>query len=184
MWNTYWGCWSDNFDINSTVSLSASKLESNISMVNISDIQDNSNFNIAAETTGAIHTSNDFLNLPGNNSLTLTTGNSHLINLQKKWKEKMQLPRMVHYNHPPQWKKNQLILLHLRFKPPLENEKSPMYGNRIFFNCHIWQGRFCAWFHEKKTEIVESTKKSTENISAYKDILARIEVKLWKYFCI
>ena len=30
----------------------------------------------------------------------------------------------------------------------------------------------------KKTEIVESTKKSTENISAYKDILARIEVKL------
>ena len=59
-------------------------MESNISMVNISDIQDNSNFNIAAETTGAIHTSNDFLNLPGNNSLTLTTGNSHLINLQKK----------------------------------------------------------------------------------------------------
>ena len=31
---------------------------------------------------------------------------------------------------------------------------------------------------KKKTEIVESTKKSTENISAYKDILARIEVKL------
>ena len=53
-------------------------------MVNISDIQDNSNFNIAVETTGAIHTSNDFLNLPENNSLTLTTGNSHLINLQKK----------------------------------------------------------------------------------------------------
>ena len=39
-------------------------------------------------------------------------------------------------------------------------------------------------FMKKKTEIVESTKKSTENISAYKDILARIEVKLWKYFCI
>ena len=53
-------------------------------MVNISDIQDNSNFNIAVETTGAIQTSNDFLNLPENNSLTLTTGNSHLINLQKK----------------------------------------------------------------------------------------------------
>ena len=33
-------------------------------------------------------------------------------------------------------------------------------------------------FMKKKTEIVESTKKSTENISAYKDILARIEVKL------
>ena len=57
-------------------------------MVNISDIQDNSNFNIAVETTGAIHTSNDFLNLPENNSLTLTTGNSHLINLQKKVKGK------------------------------------------------------------------------------------------------
>ena len=33
-------------------------------------------------------------------------------------------------------------------------------------------------FMKKNPEIVESTKKSTENISAYKDILARIEVKL------
>ena len=32
---------------------------------------------------------------------------------------------------------------------------------------------------KKKTEIFESTKKSTENISAYKDVLARIEVKLF-----
>ena len=31
---------------------------------------------------------------------------------------------------------------------------------------------------KKKKKIFESTKKSTENISAYKDILARIEVKL------
>ena len=31
---------------------------------------------------------------------------------------------------------------------------------------------------KKKKKIFESSKKSTENISAYKDILARIEVKL------
>ena len=52
-------------------------------MVNISDIQDNSDFNIAVETTAATHSqenpSNDSLNLPENKSLTLTTGNSLII---------------------------------------------------------------------------------------------------------
>ena len=69
----------DNFDTNSIGSLSATKLESDISMVNISDIQDNSDFNIAVKTTAATHSkenpSNDTLNLPENKSLTLTTGN-------------------------------------------------------------------------------------------------------------
>ena len=73
----------DNFDTNPIGSLSATKSESDISMVNISDIQDNSDFNIAVETTGATlskeNPSNDSLNLPENKSLTLTTGNSLII---------------------------------------------------------------------------------------------------------
>ena len=42
----------DNFDTNSIGSLSATKLKSDISMLNISDIQDNSDFNITVETMG------------------------------------------------------------------------------------------------------------------------------------
>ena len=73
----------DNFDTNSIGSLSATKLESDISMVNISDIRDNSDFNIVVETTGATHSkenpSNHSLNLPENKSLTLTRRNSLII---------------------------------------------------------------------------------------------------------
>ena len=73
----------DNFDTNSIGSLSATKLKSDISMLNISDIQDNSDFNITVETMGGKHpkenSSNDSLNLPENESLTVTTGNSLII---------------------------------------------------------------------------------------------------------
>lgn len=104
----------DNFDTNSIGLLSATKLESDISMVNISDIQDNSDFNIADETMGDTHfkkiPSNDLLNLPEYKSLTLTIGNSLIIkktsgndiapnHSSKQLKEKIII---VHYNHPLQ----------------------------------------------------------------------------------
>ena len=65
-------------------------MQENISVVNISDIQNNSDFNIAVETTGATSSkenpSNDLTNLSENEFLTLTTGNS-LIIMKISWND-------------------------------------------------------------------------------------------------
>ena len=104
-----------------------------------------------------------------------------LINLQKKLIEKNATVKNGPLQSSTQMKKNlqkSTDTISLQVKSPLENKKSHQYGETGYYLISILGKEDFVLDFIKNQKSLKALK-STENISAYKDILARIEVKLF-----